>query len=494
MHDDPPELSVDLEAHRSAVLASYDALDMPHEPEFDDIAAIAAEVCATPIAVVNLVDTHRQFFMAETGLGVRETPLESSFCAKAILAEDMMIVPDAREDPRFDCNPLVTGEPHLQFYAGALMKTGGGVPIGTVCVLDYRPRDLNESQVRTLRLLARQAMTQFELRKTLAERDRAFRAATQMEARFRSMADDAPAIIWVTDQIGRCAWLNKGWYEYTGMTRSESEGFGWLDATHPDDRESAGQIFLEANSRQQPFSLEYRLRRYDGQYRWAIDSGNPRFDHQGSFDGYVGTVIDIDDRRHAELRREIVVRESAHRLKNAFAVIQSVTNQSLRQANALDEGRATLPPRLLALASAQDSLSQTERPTADVREIVEAAIRPYRTGNGRFDIEGPPASVPGQQAFGLSLAVHELATNAVKYGALSVPCGRVTIRWNTDEEGSFEFGWQEADGPSVTPPSKRGFGTRLVERTTALYFNGKSSLTFKPEGFRFHLTGKLEAD
>ena len=109
--------------------------------------------------MVNLVDTHRQFFKAEVGLGVRETPLETSFCGHAILAEDLMVVPDAAKDPRFACNPLVTGEPGIRFYAGALLKTPDGLPIGTMCVLDHVPRQLDDMQLRILALLARQAMS-----------------------------------------------------------------------------------------------------------------------------------------------------------------------------------------------------------------------------------------------------------------------------------------------------------------------------------------------
>lgn len=183
------------EARRARALHGYDILDTPREAEFDDLARIAAEVCGTPIAVVNLVDTHRQFFKAEVGLGVRETPLETSFCGHAILSEDLMVVPDATKDPRFACNPLVTDEPGIRFYAGALLKTHDGLPIGTMCVLDYVPRNLDEAQLRTLSLLARQAMTQLEYRRAMAERD----AATER----LEMALDASGVIglwnWMVD-------------------------------------------------------------------------------------------------------------------------------------------------------------------------------------------------------------------------------------------------------------------------------------------------------
>jgi GAF domain-containing protein len=117
------------EALRLAAIARYGMLDTPREEEFDDIVALASSICETPIAVVNLIGDRRQFFKAEVGLGVRETPFESSFCAKALLEEDILVVPDATIDPRFECNPLVTGDPYIRFYAGVLLKTGEGFPI-----------------------------------------------------------------------------------------------------------------------------------------------------------------------------------------------------------------------------------------------------------------------------------------------------------------------------------------------------------------------------
>ncbi len=158
------------EAARLAALAEYDILDTPREKDFDDVALLASAVCKTPIAVVNLIGQGRQFFMAEVGLGVRETPLETSFCAKAILEKDLLVVPDTAQDPRFACNPLVTGPPHLRFYAGALLRTEDGHALGTVCVLDFVPRTLTDVQIATLRVLARQVMQQLELRKALRER------------------------------------------------------------------------------------------------------------------------------------------------------------------------------------------------------------------------------------------------------------------------------------------------------------------------------------
>jgi PAS domain S-box-containing protein len=136
----------------------------------------------------------------------------------------------------------------------------------------------------------------------LTERREAEAVLHESEARFRNMADHAPVMMWVTEPDGNCSYLNRAWYEFTGQSREEAEGLGWLDATHPDDKAEAERIFLEANAKAEAFRLEYRLRRADGVYRWAIDAASPRFGPDGGFLGYVGSVIDIDERRVAEDR------------------------------------------------------------------------------------------------------------------------------------------------------------------------------------------------
>lgn len=290
----------DRESLRLAALERYEVLDTPREPSFDDLAALTAKLLDAPIAVINLIGDGRQFFKAEVGLGVRSTPLESSFCVKALLEDDFLLVSNLTQDGRFDCNPLVTGDPHIRSYAGALLKTGDGLPIGTLCVLDHRPREWTALHQETLRVLAQQVMAQLDLRLTMKDRDRRYDAVSESEDRFRNMADHAPVMMWVTDPAGNCTYLNRQWYNFTGQTREEAEGLGWLDATHPDDRAEAERIFLKANAGAAPFRSEYRLRHVDGSYRWAIDAASPRFGHGDEFLGYVGSVIDIDERRTAE--------------------------------------------------------------------------------------------------------------------------------------------------------------------------------------------------
>jgi two-component sensor histidine kinase len=153
---------------RLAALRSYGILDTPREADFDEIVKVASAICGTPISVINLIDQGRQWFKAEVGLGVRETPIDNSICAHAILQPDLFIVPDTTLDHRFCDNTLVIGDPHLRFYAGALLETPEGFPLGTVCVLDYKPRELDQTQQAFLRLMANQVMKLLELRRVAA--------------------------------------------------------------------------------------------------------------------------------------------------------------------------------------------------------------------------------------------------------------------------------------------------------------------------------------
>ena len=156
-----------IEAARIAALNRYAILDTEPEQSFDDLVILAAHVCKTPIAMLSLVDEHRQWFKSMVGVQVRETPREVSICSHAIEQEDLFIVPDTLEDPRFRENALVLGEPHIRFYAGAPLISEDGFALGTLCVVDREPRELAEDQKNALLSLGRLALAQMELRQNL---------------------------------------------------------------------------------------------------------------------------------------------------------------------------------------------------------------------------------------------------------------------------------------------------------------------------------------
>lgn len=156
-----------LQHQRLAALRSFEVLDTDREQEFDEIVKLAAATCGTSISVVNFIDAERQWFKAEVGLGVRQTPLATSLCAHAILELDFVEIRDTLKDPRMQDNPICLAEPGLRFYAGALLRTEEGLPLGTLCVLDHEPRELSPLQRDTLRVLSRQVMALLEARRAI---------------------------------------------------------------------------------------------------------------------------------------------------------------------------------------------------------------------------------------------------------------------------------------------------------------------------------------
>ena len=159
----------EFEAERIAALKAYAVLDTPAERRFDDLTELVAHLCDVPIAVVSLVDTDRQWFKSRVGLDVSETHRDAAFCAHAILSDELCVIEDAERDERVLDNPLVLGPPNIRFYAGAPLVVGGGHRMGTLCVIDQRPRTLSPQQRELLTTLARHVVELLELRRTSAQ-------------------------------------------------------------------------------------------------------------------------------------------------------------------------------------------------------------------------------------------------------------------------------------------------------------------------------------
>ena len=198
----PPRYTAD--SARLAALGAYEVLDTPPEAEFDDIVQLAAHICAAPVSLVSLVTDERQWFKARLGFEPCETDLTSSVCAHALVEPDVFVVPDLTADPRTADNPLVTGEPHIRFYAGAPLRTPAGHVIGSLCVVDVEPRPegLDERQLAALRALARQVIAQLELRRSVRERDELLARQTvelRRDRRLALLSEASAALLTATD-------------------------------------------------------------------------------------------------------------------------------------------------------------------------------------------------------------------------------------------------------------------------------------------------------
>jgi PAS domain S-box-containing protein len=364
------------EAQRLAALARYAILDTPREEDFDDIAELASEICDTPIAVVNLIADGRQWFKAEVGLGVRETPLATSFCGDAILAEDFMLVPDAAEDPRFDTNPLVAGEPGLRFYAGALLKTAEGLPIGTLCVLDYRPRTLTEQQIRALKRLARQVMSRLDQRRAEAALRESERRLATLVGNLPGMAYRRPAA-----EPWPLTYASGGALELTGRPAADFMAGEptWMEVIHPDDAEAAAAEAGAAVEGRRPFELAYRVRHADGSTRWVLDRGLGVHDEATgepvAVEGFVG---DLTRQREAEEHLRELNATLEGRVADAVAE-RAKAEEALRQSQKMEAvGQLTggvahdFNNLLTIIRSSADLLRRPDLPEERRRRYVDA--------------------------------------------------------------------------------------------------------------------------
>ncbi|MCS6622862.1 PAS domain-containing protein [Roseibacterium beibuensis] len=475
------------ESDRLAALRAYDILDTPREAAFDDIVNLVARVFDAPIAVVNLIDQDRQWFKAETGLGVRETPLETSFCAHAILTQDRMIVPDATRDDRFACNPLVTGEPGLRFYAGQLLKSVEGLPIGTLCVLDtkVRPEGPTPLQLETLQVLANQVMMQLELRRSLV-------LQRQSEAQFRAIAESMPQMVWSTRPDGFHDYYNARWYEFTGVPEGSTDGEAWNGMFHSEDQERAWTRWLHCLETGEPYEIEYRLRRHDGVYRWTLGRARPIRNDAGEITRWFGTCTDIDDLKRSDQAKELLSQELSHRIKNIFAVVSALIALSARKHPEAKEFAGAVRTRINALARAHEFVrphTETSKPTVGsmtLHAFLADLFKAYSDlkGEARILLSGEDATFDDQAATSVALLFHELATNAAKYGALSREEGTVSL--DTRREGDrFILTWTETGGPVVAgPPEHAGFGSSLASMSVEGQLAGRLERNWRPEGLQ----------
>jgi PAS domain S-box-containing protein len=286
------------EAARLETLRKYAILDTPPEREFDDLTHLAAAICGTPIALVSLIDADRQWFKAKAGIDSKETPRDAAFCAHAILQSDVFVVPDALQDERFRENPLVTGEPHVRFYAGAPMLTQEGFALGTLCVMDRVPRDLTPGQEEALKALSRQAVTQLELRRSIADLSRAMHDRHVAESELDQLFNLSVDMICVAGFDGYLKRINPAWERTLGMPAEELLAHPYLDFVHPDDRNATIAEAKRIGEGNALTSFENRYRCADGSYLWLLWNAMPSREQELVF--AVGR--DITMRKRAERR------------------------------------------------------------------------------------------------------------------------------------------------------------------------------------------------
>jgi PAS domain S-box-containing protein len=315
------------------------------------------------------------------------------------------------------------------------------------------------------------------------------RARDRFEA-LTAIADAMPQMVWSTRPDGYHDYFNARWYEFTGAPEGSTDGEGWSDMFHPQDRDEAWARWRASLSTGEPYEIEYRLRRRDGIYRWTLGRAMPLRNEAGEIVRWYGTCTDIDDLKRVEQAKELLSQELSHRIKNIFAVVSALIALSARRFPEAKGFATAVRTRINALARAHEFVrphTEMSRPlvgSMTLHAFLEDLFKAYAGPDGaaRVRVQGDDATFDDQAATSVALLFHELATNAAKYGSLSVEEGRVDLK--TRLEGDrFVLEWSEHGGPPLAgAPERTGFGTALATLSVEGQLGGRLLRTWAPSG------------
>lgn len=334
----------------------------------------------------------------------------------------------------------------------------------------------------------------------ITDQRRTTEALAESELRFRTLADAMPQMVWSTLPDGRHDYYNARWYEFTGVPEGSTDDDAWSDMFHPDDRERAWDIWKKSLVSGEPYEIEYRLRHRSGAYRWTLGLALPIRDASGTIVRWIGTCTDIHHTKLAAQERELVTQELSHRIKNIFAVLTGIVSLSARSRPEIKPFADELRQRIYALGEAHDFVRprNTEASPAgnatSLRALIERLMQPYRNGDTeRVLFEGDDTTIDDGATTPLALLFHELATNAAKYGALSIDAGRVVLTGEAHQDGRYRLTWKETGGPAVIPGEASGFGSRLIELSVEGQMRGTLERVWDSDGLRVEVDLPVEA-
>jgi PAS domain S-box-containing protein len=335
----------------------------------------------------------------------------------------------------------------------------------------------------------------------ISEPLRAQAALRERERRFRELLGALPAAVYTTDALGRITYYNEAavalWGHRPMLGSSEWCGswkLFWPDGAPMAHAESPMAIALKEDRPVR--GVEAACERPDGTRVPFLTCPTPLYDESGQLVGAVNMLVDISERKRTEDQQSLLVRELHHRVKNTLATVQAIMGSTARSANTVEEFKTALIGRIGALAKTHLLLSDDSR-AATFADILRNELDAFDDGSGaRIALAGPEVAVPSRLAMSLGMAIHELTTNAAKYGALSVYGGKLNVAWTVVIEATrrtLNIDWVESGGPPVTAPARHGFGSRLLEFVLPGQIQAKTQIEYRPEGVRVRCMVPLPA-
>lgn len=310
------------------------------------------------------------------------------------------------------------------------------------------------------------------------------RALAESESRFRMLADNITQLAWVADKTGAISWYNQRWYDYTGVPYGSTDGWGWDKVHHPDHLQRVAEHFRNSIAAGLEWEDTFPLLGKDGTWRWFLSRAKPIHDGGDEILYWFGTNTDVTDMLAKEEQIRVLLMEVNHRSKNLLAVVQALARRS--GCNDIEFLRR-FERRLASLSANQDLLIKRGWSTILMDELAEAQLAILgRDSRAQIDVSGEAVPLSPRSAEIIGMALHELATNALKYGALSAPGGSVELTWQ-ESDGRFTIDWVERGGPPVSEPAQDGFGTTLMRHIPARSLDAEVTLDYAPNGLHWRM-------
>ena len=316
-------------------------------------------------------------------------------------------------------------------------------------------------------------------------------ALEESEAKFSVLTDAMPQLVWSTRPDGFHDYYNAQWYEFTGAPSGSTDGEAWAGMFHEQDQERAWARWRHSLATGEPYEVEYRLRRHDGEYRWTLGRALPVRNESGAIVRWMGTCTDIHEAKMAAEHNALLSRELSHRIKNIFAVIVGLLSLTARERPELRPMMAELMSRVTSLGRAHDyarphdETGGSASPNGQLGGLLKKLLEPYRTNTeGRIRIACDPVAIDDKGATPIALVVHELATNSAKYGALSDIGGSISIEARLEADEVI-LTWTESGGPEIVEePARSGFGSQLAAVSIERQLDGSLKREWRREGLK----------
>lgn len=329
----------------------------------------------------------------------------------------------------------------------------------------------------------------------VTERRAAEEGLAASERRMRSLATGIPQLVFRSHGTGERTWGSPQWIEFTGLSFEESLGFGWLEAVHPDDREATRDAWEDVEERGE-YYCEHRIyAAASGTFRWHQTRATPLRDEKGHTLEWLGSSSDVEELRQLQQHQKTLLAELQHRVRNTLAIVRSIARRTAQTSNSVEDMASHFTGRLDAFSRVQAAVTRNPQGGVDLAGMIEDELLAHAAREDENHIiRGPDVCLKPRAAESVSLAIHELTSNAVKYGALSADGGRLSVRWERERPDGSErlrLVWEESGLDGLGEPARQGFGMELLQSTLPYDLRAETNVEFRPEGLRFTMTMPL---